>query len=110
MLACHCCLPHPIRTQPALPSVQHWSLSVPLDPLPTALCLSPAFSSVVQASFQVFGMELLCQLDTTATADFFTTFFRLPATFWRGFLASKLSSSGCEARRGVGVRAAQLQL
>nr|WJE87833.1 lycopene epsilon-cyclase [Chlorella sorokiniana] len=45
-----------------------------------------------QASFQVFGMELLCQLDTAATADFFTTFFRLPASFWRGFLASKLSS------------------
>ncbi|KAI7843886.1 hypothetical protein COHA_002431 [Chlorella ohadii] len=45
-----------------------------------------------QASFQVFGMELLCQLDTRATADFFTTFFRLPASFWRGFLASKLSS------------------
>ena len=39
-------------------------------------------------------MELLCQLDTAATADFFTTFFRLPASFWRGFLASKLSSGG----------------
>lgn len=48
-----------------------------------------------QASFQVFGMELLCQLDTAATADFFTTFFRLPASYWRGFLASKLSSGGC---------------
>lgn len=37
-------------------------------------------------------MELLCQLDTAATADFFTTFFRLPNSYWRGFLASKLSS------------------
>ncbi|KAL4457454.1 hypothetical protein ABPG75_012319 [Micractinium tetrahymenae] len=45
-----------------------------------------------QASFQVFGMELLCQLDARATADFFTTFFKLPASYWRGFLASKLSS------------------
>ncbi|KAI3436480.1 hypothetical protein D9Q98_005897 [Chlorella vulgaris] len=45
-----------------------------------------------QTSFQVFGMELLCQLDTAATADFFTTFFRLPNSYWRGFLASKLSS------------------
>ncbi|EFN58632.1 hypothetical protein CHLNCDRAFT_19656 [Chlorella variabilis] len=45
-----------------------------------------------QTSFQVFGMELLCQLDTGSTADFFTTFFRLPHSFWRGFLASKLSS------------------
>eukprot|EP00887_Chlorella_sp_A99_P002802 scaffold6.g2802.t1 len=46
-----------------------------------------------QASFHVFGMELLCQLDVTATADFFTTFFALPALYWRGFLASQLSSA-----------------
>ena len=39
-------------------------------------------------------MELLCQLDCRATADFFTTFFKLPSTYWRGFLASKLSSGG----------------
>lgn len=45
-----------------------------------------------QAAFHVFGMELLCQLDVNATADFFTTFFALPSSFWRGFLASKLSS------------------
>ncbi|PSC69034.1 lycopene epsilon chloroplastic [Micractinium conductrix] len=45
-----------------------------------------------QTSFQVFGMELLCQLDSRATSDFFTTFFKLPASYWRGFLASKLSS------------------
>jgi len=37
-------------------------------------------------------MELLLQLDTANTADFFTTFFRLPPSFWHGFLASKLSS------------------
>jgi len=45
-----------------------------------------------QASFHVFGMELLCKLDLNSTADFFTTFFALPDIFWRGFLASKLSS------------------
>jgi lycopene epsilon-cyclase len=45
-----------------------------------------------QASFHVFGMELLCKLDLNNTADFFTTFFALPNSFWRGFLASKLSS------------------
>ena len=45
-----------------------------------------------QASFHIFGMELLCQLDVGATADFFTTFFRLPGHYWRGFLASQLSS------------------
>lgn len=37
-------------------------------------------------------MELLCQLDVANTADFFVTFFRLPARYWRGFLASRLSS------------------
>ena len=45
-----------------------------------------------QASFHVFGMELLCNLDLNNTADFFTTFFALPGWFWKGFLASKLSS------------------
>jgi len=45
-----------------------------------------------QASFHIFGMELLCKLDLNNTADFFTTFFALPNIFWRGFLASKLSS------------------
>lgn len=45
-----------------------------------------------QAAFHVFGMELLCQLDLAATNAFFRTFFRLPPTYWRGFLASELSS------------------
>lgn len=46
-----------------------------------------------QAAFHVFGMELLARLDLSATNDFFATFFRLPDSFWRGFLASQLSSS-----------------
>jgi lycopene epsilon-cyclase len=45
-----------------------------------------------QASFHVFGMELLCQLDVKSTTDFFSTFFALPKKQWEGFLASKLSS------------------
>ncbi|KAI8112904.1 hypothetical protein M9434_004224 [Picochlorum sp. BPE23] len=45
-----------------------------------------------QASFHIFGMELLCQLDLLNTSDFFTTFFALPKNQWEGFLASKLSS------------------
>ena len=45
-----------------------------------------------QASFHVFGMELLCQLDVKETTDFFSTFFALPKQQWEGFLASKLSS------------------
>ncbi|PNH06127.1 Lycopene epsilon cyclase, chloroplastic [Tetrabaena socialis] len=45
-----------------------------------------------QASFHVFGMELLATLDLSATNAFFNTFFRLPAFFWRGFLASTLSA------------------
>ena len=45
-----------------------------------------------QASFHVFGMELLATLDLNATNDFFNTFFRLPPFYWRGFLASTLSS------------------
>ncbi len=46
-----------------------------------------------QAAFHVFGMELLCQLDLAATNNFFITFFRLPPAYWRGFLASSLSST-----------------
>jgi lycopene epsilon-cyclase len=45
-----------------------------------------------QASFHVFGMELLAALDLGATNDFFNTFFSLPSSYWRGFLASNLSS------------------
>ena len=45
-----------------------------------------------QASFHVFGMELLATLDLAATNDFFNTFFRLPDYYWRGFLASQLSA------------------
>jgi lycopene epsilon-cyclase len=45
-----------------------------------------------QASFHIFGMELLCQLDVRNTTDFFSTFFALPKSQWEGFLASKLSS------------------
>lgn len=45
-----------------------------------------------QASFHVFGMELLCQLDVANTSDFFETFFSLPSSYWKGFLASTLSS------------------
>lgn len=37
-------------------------------------------------------MELLAQLDIQATNNFFSTFFRLPDRYWRGFLASTLSS------------------
>jgi lycopene epsilon-cyclase len=46
-----------------------------------------------QAAFQVFGMELLAGLDLSATNSFFSTFFRLPKFYWRGFLASKLTST-----------------
>lgn len=51
------------------------------------------YECVMQAAFHVFGMELLARLDLSATNDFFATFFRLPDSFWRGFLASQLSSS-----------------
>jgi len=37
-------------------------------------------------------MELLAQLDIKSTNNFFSTFFRLPDRYWRGFLASSLSS------------------
>lgn len=46
----------------------------------------------VQASFHIFGMELLATLDVTKIHEFFDCFFRLPDRYWRGFLASKLSS------------------
>ena len=45
-----------------------------------------------QAAFHLFGMELLAQLDLSATNSFFRTFFALPDKYWRGFLASRLSS------------------
>lgn len=37
-------------------------------------------------------MELLTQLDLSATNDFFATFFALPSFYWRGFLGSSLST------------------
>lgn len=46
-----------------------------------------------QAAFQIFGMELLAGLDLSATNSFFSTFFRLPKFYWRGFLASTLTST-----------------
>eukprot|EP00884_Botryococcus_braunii_P003734 jgi/Botrbrau1/13361/Bobra.0158s0014.1 len=46
-----------------------------------------------QAAFHVFGMELLVRLDLESTQAFFITFFRLPDFYWRGFLASSLSST-----------------
>ncbi len=49
--------------------------------------------SPAQASFHLFGMELLATLDLASTNAFFNTFFRLPGDYWRGFLASKLSSA-----------------
>lgn len=46
----------------------------------------------MQASFHVFGMELLATLEIRSIHQFFDTFFRLPDRYWRGFLASKLSA------------------
>jgi lycopene epsilon-cyclase len=37
-------------------------------------------------------MELLATLDVTKIHEFFDCFFHLPDHYWRGFLASKLSS------------------
>jgi hypothetical protein len=37
-------------------------------------------------------MELLATLDLAHTNAFFSTFFRLPDFYWRGFLSSELSS------------------
>lgn len=45
-----------------------------------------------QASFHIFGMELLCELDLLNTCDFFAAFFSLPRKQWEGFLATNLSS------------------
>eukprot|EP00892_Ulva_mutabilis_P011169 jgi/Ulvmu1/8424/UM043_0002.1 len=45
-----------------------------------------------QASFHVFGMELLATLEVQSIHDFFDCFFSLPDFYWRGFLASRLSS------------------
>lgn len=47
----------------------------------------------LQAAFHVFGMELLVRLDLKDTNAFFSTFFRLPDFFWRGFLSSSLTSA-----------------
>ena len=49
--------------------------------------------AAAQAAFHVFGMELLVRLDLRATNAFFSAFFRLPDFYWRGFLASSLSSA-----------------
>jgi hypothetical protein len=61
-------------------------------PLPTPHPTPPRALASWQASFHVFGMELLATLDLAATNDFFNTFFRLPDFYWRGFLASQLSA------------------
>jgi len=45
-----------------------------------------------QASFHIFGMELLAKLSLKEINEFFETFFILPEKLWRGFLSSKLSS------------------
>ena len=45
-----------------------------------------------QASFHIFGMELLAKLSLREINEFFETFFILPEKLWRGFLSSKLSS------------------
>lgn len=47
-------------------------------------------------------MELLVRLDLHATNQFFSTFFRLPGSYWRGFLASRLSSGQLMAFAAVG--------
>jgi hypothetical protein len=51
-------------------------------PLPLLLLL------LSQAAFHVFGMELLTQLDLTATNDFFKTFFALPGEVWGWLIAT----------------------
>eukprot|EP01026_Neomeris_dumetosa_P044749 TRINITY_DN3788_c0_g1_i9.p1 TRINITY_DN3788_c0_g1~~TRINITY_DN3788_c0_g1_i9.p1 ORF type:complete len:513 (-),score=56.87 TRINITY_DN3788_c0_g1_i9:279-1817(-) len=45
-----------------------------------------------QASFHVFGMELLSSLPLYDIESFFAIFFNLPKKYWEGFLASTLSS------------------
>ena len=59
------------------------------------LARAPVFkaASCMQAAFHVFGMELLARLDLRDTNAFFSTFFRLPDFFWRGFLSSSLTSA-----------------
>ena len=47
----------------------------------------------MQASFHVFGMELLAQLELPDINRFFDTFFRLPAYYWKGFLSSSIDST-----------------
>lgn len=47
----------------------------------------------MQATFHVFGMELLATLDLQTINSFFGAFFRLPAFYWRGFLASQLTAA-----------------
>lgn len=47
----------------------------------------------MQVSFHVFGMELLATLDVSSIHEFFQTFFNLPDFYWRGFLASRLTST-----------------
>lgn len=46
-------------------------------------------------------MELLVRLDLRSTNQFFSTFFRLPGSYWRGFLASRLSSAQLVAFAGL---------
>lgn len=45
-----------------------------------------------QASFHVFGMELLAGLSPQAMNEFFQAFFSMPQFYWRGFLGSSLSA------------------
>ena len=57
------------------------------------LQVNDTFYWPLQAAFHVFGMELLVRLDLKDTNAFFSTFFRLPDFFWRGFLSSSLTSA-----------------
>lgn len=66
-------------------------LPPPPPPTPTPHAVVPC--TPLQASFHVFGMELLATLDVAATNEFFGTFFRLPPYYWRGFLASTLTAT-----------------
>ncbi|MEW5308026.1 MAG: hypothetical protein WDW38_000016 [Sanguina aurantia] len=54
---------------------------------------SMAEASALKATFHVFGMELLATLDLQTINSFFGAFFRLPAFYWRGFLASQLTAA-----------------
>jgi len=44
-------------------------------------------------AFNVFGMELLTQLDLKLTKEFFLAFFKLPEDQWTKFLSNSLSSA-----------------